>query len=126
MLTHLSRMEFPTGINWSSSFPFKGFLGGNFHFYSNFNRPFSKQTVETLIRRRVLRRLIWFCTVCRCPIKRTLGLNELSYTYNLESFKVCCSKCGYYASQTLLILNSTQHEIYSACKMLKCQLLLAF
>ena len=26
------------------------------------------QTVETLIRRRVLRRLIWVCTVCQLPI----------------------------------------------------------
>ena len=26
------------------------------------------QTVETLIRRRVLRRMIWVCTVCQLPI----------------------------------------------------------
>ena len=50
------------------------FWGGIFHFYSTFNRKFCKQTVENLIRRRVLRRLIWFCTVCRCPTKRTLCL----------------------------------------------------
>ena len=31
----------------------------------------------TLIRRRVLRRLIWVCTVCLCPIKRALGLYGL-------------------------------------------------
>ena len=31
-----------------------------------------------LIRRRVLRRLIWFCTVCLCPTKRTLGLYWLT------------------------------------------------
>ena len=35
---------------------------------------FCKQTVENLIRRSVLRRLIRFSTVCRCPTKRTLGL----------------------------------------------------
>ena len=36
--------------------------GCYFSFYSNFNRTFCrpKQTVETLIRRRVLRHLIWF------------------------------------------------------------------
>ena len=33
------------------------------------------QTVYTLIRRRVLRRLIWVCTVCQCPIYGTLGTN---------------------------------------------------
>ena len=38
---------------------------GNFHLYSNFKRNFCKQTAENLIRRRVLRRLIWFCTACR-------------------------------------------------------------
>ena len=35
------------------------------------------QTVENLIRRRVGRRLIWFCTVCRCPTKKTFGLYGL-------------------------------------------------
>ena len=40
----------------------------------NFKRNFCKQTVENLIRRRILRRLIWFCTVCQCLTKRTLGL----------------------------------------------------
>ena len=47
-------------------------------FYSYFNRTVCKQTVENLIRRCVLRGLIWFCTVCRFPIKRTLGLYGLN------------------------------------------------
>ena len=34
-----------------------------------------KQTVETLIRRRVLWRLIWVCTVGICPTKRTIDLH---------------------------------------------------
>ena len=38
------------------------------------NRAFRKHTVETLARRRILRRLIWVCTVCLSPTKRTLGL----------------------------------------------------
>ena len=42
-------------------------------FFSNFKRNFCKQTSENLIRRRILRRLIWFCTVCWCSTKRTLG-----------------------------------------------------
>ena len=40
------------------------------------------QTVETLIRHRDLRRLIWVGTVCLCPSKRTIGLNGLNiYDY---------------------------------------------
>ena len=52
-----------------------------FHLYSNFNRTFYKQTVETLIRRHVLWRLIWVSTVCICPTKRTLGLNRITMSY---------------------------------------------
>ena len=55
-----------------------------FYFYSYFKRTFCKQTVANLIRRRVLRRLIWFCNVYRCPIKRTLGL------YGLNCFVALC------------------------------------
>ena len=33
-----------------------------------------------MIRRRVLRRLIWVCTVCLCPQTGTLGLYELNST----------------------------------------------
>ena len=65
-------MEFPSFINWTRPFPFSGLLGSIFYFYSNFNITFCKQTVEIQIRRRILRRLIWFCTVCQCRIKMTL------------------------------------------------------
>ena len=34
--------------------------------------------METLVRRRVVRRLIWVCAVCLCPTKRTLGLYGLN------------------------------------------------
>ena len=37
-----------------------------------FKKNFCKQTVENLIRCHILR-LIWFCTVCQCPTKRTLS-----------------------------------------------------
>ena len=43
-------MYFPIHINWMSPFPISGLLGGIFHFYSNFERLFCKQTVENLIR----------------------------------------------------------------------------
>ena len=45
--------------------------------FSSFKRKLCKQTVETLIRRRILRRLIWVCTICLCPTKRTLGIYGL-------------------------------------------------
>ena len=48
------------------------------YFYSNFNRTFCKQTVETLIRCRILQHLIWVFTVCLCPTKRMLGLYGLN------------------------------------------------
>ena len=54
-------------------FQFKGCRIVVFLFYSNFNRTFCTQTVETQIRRRVLRRLIWVCAFCIFPTKRTLG-----------------------------------------------------
>ena len=66
-------------------------LGGIFHFYSNFNTTFCKQTVETLIRRCIVRRLIWVCTVCRCLIKRTLGLNGLSISIKYQNL-ICWPK----------------------------------
>ena len=50
-------------------------------FYSNYKRNCCQQTVENLIRRRVLRRLVCFCTVCRCPIKRTLGVYVFKELY---------------------------------------------
>ena len=85
-LTHLSQMGFPTLINWSSLFPFKGLLGGIFSFYSNCKGTFCKQIVESLIRWCVLSHLIWFCTVCLCPTKRTLCLYGLSVVH---SFQIC-------------------------------------
>ena len=65
-------MGFPTTISRTCPFPVLGVLDGIFLFYLNFNSIFCKQNVETLIRR-----LIWVCTVCPCPTKRTLGLYGL-------------------------------------------------
>ena len=76
-LTNLSRMDSPIFIRRTSPFLIVGLLGGIFHFYSNFQRDFCKQTVENLIRCRILRCLIRFCTVCLCPTKRMLGLYRL-------------------------------------------------
>ena len=66
-------MDFPISINWKSTFPILGLLGGISHFHSNFNtcKTFRRQTVENLI---------WFCTVCRCPTK---------FPANIHSFSEC-------------------------------------
>ena len=72
-------MEFPSFINWISQFSFEGLLDDIFHFYLNCDRKLCKQTMETLIRRRIVWRLVWVSTVCTCPTKRTLGLNWLMF-----------------------------------------------
>ena len=56
VLTHLSRMEFTTLINWTSPFTFEGLVGVVFLFvFSNFIRN-SGDPDQTP--------LIWVCTVC--------------------------------------------------------------
>ena len=70
-LTHLWQMDFPTIINWTNLFRILGFWGSMYQFPSNYESTFCKQTVETLIRRRVSRRLTWVCTVWLCPTKWT-------------------------------------------------------
>ena len=63
-LTHLRRMEFPSIINWTSPFPFKGLLGGLFIVIQILIvHSVSKQW-------RHMRRLIRVSTVCLCPKKR--------------------------------------------------------
>ena len=59
VLTYLSRIDLPTSISRRSPFLILGVLASIFHFYSNFNRRFCKQTVKTL-----MRRLVWVCAVC--------------------------------------------------------------
>ena len=78
ILHTLCRMHFPILINWTSPFPTLGLLGGIFHFYSNSKGNFCLRTVENRIRPYILQRLIWFCTVCLCPTKRTLDLDGLN------------------------------------------------
>ena len=64
-------------INRTSPFLFKGLLDVIFQFDLNFNGTYCKQTVETLIRQHALQCLIWVCTVCVCPTKKTLGLIKM-------------------------------------------------
>ena len=78
-------MKFPT---WTNPFLFEAMLGGICQLCSKFKQTFCKQIVDTLIRRRLKRRLIWFCTVCLCPTKRTRGLYWLSSRHLVELITV--------------------------------------
>ena len=82
-------MKFPISIDRTSLFQIFGVLGGIIHFYTNSNIILCKQIVETLIRRSVLGRLIWVCTVYICPTKRMLGLYGFEwYMIIFVGFKV--------------------------------------
>ena len=99
-LTHISRMDFPTRISTTSPFPILGMLCvfrfcSNFSRTlckqsSNFNRTLCNQTVETLIRRRVVRRLIWVCDagffIFHKKDARLIWVkpNEISHSYHLD------------------------------------------
>ena len=78
-------MNLPISVSRTSLFQILGVLGGIFHLDSNSNRTICKHTVETLIRRHVLWRLIWVFTVWLCPIKRTLDLYGLIKRGQLQS-----------------------------------------
>ena len=56
-------------------------VGSKFQFHLFLKSTFCALTVKNMIRRHRRRRLIWFCTVCRCPIKRMLDLNGLKVLY---------------------------------------------
>ena len=75
-------------------------VGWYFSFYSNFNRTFYKQTVETLIRRRVLWRLVLVCIVCLRPTKRALGFygSKESCADSSESTLSNCHLVGHHMS----------------------------
>ena len=79
-LTHLTRMGNPNGYSQDYHLGQSIFVLRVVSWY--FHLTFCKQTVETLIRRRVPWRLSWLCTVCLNPTKRTLGLYGLSRRQN--------------------------------------------
>ena len=73
-LTHICLVDPSIHISWTSPLPVLGVSGVLFDFYYISNRYYSVSKVKTLIRRRVLWRLIWVCTVCLCPKNRAIGL----------------------------------------------------
>ena len=76
-LTLDAEWNFPLLSIGPNHFRFNGCWVLVFIFIQIFDKAFSKQTVNTLIRRRVLRCLIWVSIIYISPIKRTLGLNGL-------------------------------------------------
>ena len=52
-----------------------------YFFVQNLKITFSKRTVETLIRRHILRRLVWVRSVCLCPTNRMPGIYGLTPTF---------------------------------------------
>ena len=81
-------------------------LSCEFQFHSNFIR-----TVQNLIRRRVLQRLIWFWSVNRCSIGRALGLNALNYVNYMHDGERTKSPLGQNAyKETFLYLPMECHS----------------
>ena len=71
------------------------FLDGKFQFHSKIKKCILyKQRVQNLIRHCILQCLISFCTLCRCPIKRTPGLNGLKLADYKKLFKILCQNIG--------------------------------
>ena len=81
-------------------------LGGIFHFCSNFNTTLGEQTVENLIRRRVLRRLIWFLHGLPMPHKKDTWLIWVKSLLLLET-SVVDSHIFYLTSMTTVLLETT-------------------
>ena len=81
MLTHLLRMYFPILINWTSLFP--GFLDGIFHFIQFLKKNLLFANSGEPDRRRMLRRLIWFCTVLPMSHKKDARLIWVKSIYSI-------------------------------------------
>ena len=77
-LTHLGWNVLPALISRMIPFPILGVLSGIYRRFPILNWTFCKQTVKILIRYRIMRCLIWTCTVCIRPIKRTPCLYGLT------------------------------------------------
>ena len=67
-------------------------VGWYFSFSLNLNRTFCKQRVETLIRSRIVQRLVWACTIWLRPTKKDVML-------------ICfCMACAVYEVRETIIL----------------------
>ena len=75
--------------------------------------------METLIRRRLLRRLIWVCTICLCISLRTAGVYALNVCMVLLWIKANSCRCHFNLTQTLNYSYAyimRRHSEYKYCK----------
>ena len=78
-----------------------------FHFYCLWHRSTCKQTVKTLSRRRVLRRLNWVCTVC-IRVRSKKGKCSFQYVK-----KIARSLKQNHVCQKLLPINMSPERVRS-------------
>ena len=111
-------MEFPSLINFR--------LMGCW-VVSIFQRNFCKQTAETLIRRCILRRLIWVSTVCLRPTKRTLGLYGLKAGLKFKQ-KLPLKSCGElnFSHESSVLSTNTPSCYIHVCSSDICCLMITF
>ena len=83
--------------HWNSPILFEGLLNSVFCFYTHFTRIFCKQTLDSLIRCRVMWRLVLICTVCLCPTKKDFRLIWVNLCFR-------CSDVAFFGEITALIL----------------------
>ena len=108
-LTHLSRYDLPTLISRMNPFPILGVLSGFYHCFPILIGTFYKQTVKILIRHRIMRCLIWTCTVCLRPIKRTpclYGITIPLFALVIEVLGIHKNGCMYHPLQRSFQLQS--------------------
>ena len=77
-LTHCILVGSSTVICWARLFVILGVLGLFSHFYTIFKGKPCQQTMQTLISRHSMWRLIWVCTVCLGSFNRFPGKNGLN------------------------------------------------
>ena len=88
LLTHLFWVVSSTLMFCISPFQIrKRGIGYSHNSHALYKFLYFMQTVYTLIRRRVLRRLIWVYTVCQCPFDGALGIDGLL----VSLYSVVCS-----------------------------------
>ena len=106
LLTHLSRLDFPTFISRTSPFPILGMLGGMVHFYSNLNKTLFKQTMHAMWR------LICFCEVC-------LRVMALHCTLCLPSIRACSLSFTANCNKNKMIIFYDYHPVDNPAIILK-------
>ena len=77
--THLNQMEFPTVINLTSPFQFKGLVGRVFFIFSQILIEQCKQTVVTLIKPRIM----WH-GICMAFLIYHFKPNGIAHSYQLD------------------------------------------